>query len=92
MLDVFITSKTRRKIIILFSKYPDYQTHIRGMSKLIKEDAGNIQRELRRLEEVGFLTSRKRGNTKLYSANQDFPLFKELQNMVLKSQHHRTSQ
>lgn len=89
MLDTFITSKTRRKIIILFSKYPDYQTHIRGMSKLIKEDAGNIQRELRKLEHVGFLQSRKRGNTKLYRANQDFPLFKELQSMVLKSQHYR---
>ncbi len=89
MLDVFITSKTRRKIIILFSKYPDFQTHIRGMSKLIKEDAGNIQRELQKLETVGFLKSRKRANTKIYSANQEFPLFKELQNMVLKSQHHK---
>ncbi len=89
MLDVFITSKTRRKIIILFSKYPDFQTHIRGMSKLIKEDAGNIQRELQKLEEIGFLKSRKRANTKLYSVNQQFPLFKELQSMVLKSQHHK---
>ncbi len=89
MLDVFITSKTRRKIVILFSKYPDYQTHIRGMAKLIREDAGNIQRELRKLEEVGFLKSRKKGNTKIYSANQGFPLFKELQSMVLKSQHYK---
>ncbi|PSO42905.1 ArsR family transcriptional regulator [Candidatus Saccharibacteria bacterium QS_5_54_17] len=89
MLDVFITSKTRRKIIILFSKYPDFQTHIRGMSKLIKEDAGNIQRELQKLEEIGFLKSRKRANTKRYSVNQQFPLFKELQSMVLKSQHHK---
>lgn len=89
MLDIFITSKTRRKIIILFSKYPDFQTHIRGMSKLIKEDAGNIQRELQKLENVGFLKSRKKANTKIYSANQEFPLFKELQNMVLKSQHHK---
>ncbi|MEX0748419.1 MAG: winged helix-turn-helix domain-containing protein [Candidatus Saccharimonadales bacterium] len=89
MLDVFITSKTRRKIIILFSKYPDYQTHIRGMAKLIHEDAGNIQRELRKLEGVGFLKSRKRSNTKIYSVDQRFPLFKELQSMVLKSQHHK---
>jgi len=89
MLDTFITSKTRRKIIILFSKYPDYSAHIRGMAKLIKEDAGNIQRELRRLEAIGFLHSKKRGNTKVYTANQQFPFFKELQSMVLKSQHYR---
>lgn len=89
MLEIFITSKTRRKIIILFSKYPDYQTHIRGMAKLIKEDAGNIQRELQRLEKVGFLKSRKKGNTKVYSADQSFPFFKELQSMVLKSQNQR---
>jgi len=90
MLETFITSKTRRKIVILFSKYPDYQTHIRGMAKLIKEDAGNIQRELQRLEKVGFLKSKKRGNTKIYSVDQSFPLYKELQSMVLKSQHHTT--
>jgi DNA-binding MarR family transcriptional regulator len=84
MLDVFITSRVRRKIIVIYAKYPDFKTHVRGLAKLIKEDAGNIQRELKRLEKAGFLISE--GNTKVYSTNKQFPIFRELQSIVLKSQ------
>jgi predicted transcriptional regulator len=86
MLDVFITSRVRRKIVVIYAKYPDFKTHVRGLAKLIKEDAGNIQRELKKLEKVGFLVSEKQGNTKVYSSNKQFPIFKELQGIVLKSQ------
>jgi DNA-binding MarR family transcriptional regulator len=86
MLDIFITSRVRRKIIVIYAKYPDFKTHVRGLAKLIKEDAGNIQRELRRLEKAGFLVSERQGNTKVYSTNKQFPIFKELQSIVLKSQ------
>lgn len=87
MLDVFITSRVRRKIIVVYAKYPDFRTHVRGLAKLIKEDPGNIQRELKRLEKVGFLHSEKQGNTKIYSTNKQFAIFKELQSIVMKSQH-----
>jgi hypothetical protein len=86
MLDIFITSRVRRKIVVVYAKYPDFKTHVRGLAKLIKEDAGNIQRELARLERAGFLISEKQANTKLYGANKQFPIFKELQSIVLKSQ------
>ncbi len=86
MLDVFITSRVRRKIIVVYAKYPDFKTHVRGLAKLIKEDPGNIQRELRRLEKANFLKTERRGNTKVYSTNKDFPIFKELQAIVIKSQ------
>ena len=86
MLDVFITSRVRRKIVVVYAKYPDFKTHVRGLAKLIKEDPGNIQRELRRLEQSGFLTVEKKGNAKIYSTNKAFPIFKELQNIVIKSQ------
>ena len=86
MLDVFITSSVRRKIVVIYAKYPDFKTHVRGLAKLIKEDAGNIQRELKRLEKVGFLIAEKQGNTKVYQTNKHFLIFKELQSIVLKSQ------
>jgi len=86
MLDVFITSRVRRKILIVFAKYPDFKTHVRGLSKLIKEDPGNIQRELRRLEKGKFLIVSKKGNTTIYQTNKQFPLLKELQSMVIKSE------
>jgi hypothetical protein len=68
MLDTFITSRVRRKIIVVYAKYPDFKTHVRGLAKLIKEDAG------------------RQGNTKIYYTNKQFPIFKELQSIVLKSQ------
>lgn len=74
--------------MVVYAKYPDFHTHVRGLAKLIKEDPGNIQRELKRLEKVGFLTSDKQGNTKIYSTNKQFPIFKELQSIVIKSQQH----
>ncbi len=86
MLDVFITSRVRRKIVVVYAKYPDFKTHVRGLAKLIKEDPGNIQRELKKLEKADFLQSEKKGNAKVYFANKNFLIFKELQNIVIKTQ------
>ncbi len=70
---------------MLFSKYPDYKIHIRGLAKIIREDPGNIARELAKLEKIGYVRSAKDGNTKVYWANQTFLLFKDLQSMFLKT-------
>jgi DNA-binding MarR family transcriptional regulator len=86
VLDIFITSKTRRKIITVYTKYPDYRVHVRGLAKMVREDPGNVQRELKKLEKVGFVKSAKDGNSRVYFANQSFPLYRELQSIVLKSQ------
>ena len=86
MLDTFITSSVRRKIVIVFSKYPDFKTHVRALAKLIKEDAGNVQRELKKLEKIGFLKSSKLANAKLYQADTEFSIFPELQSIIAKVQ------
>ena len=72
--------------MVVYAKYPDFHTHVRGLAKLIKEDPGNIQRELKKLEKVGFLKSEKQGNSRTYETNKQFPIFKELQGIVIKSQ------
>ena len=69
MLDIFVTSRVRRKIIVVFAKYP-----------------GNIQRELNRMVEGNFLLVTKKGKTKIYQTNKQFPILKELQSIVIKSQ------
>jgi predicted transcriptional regulator with HTH domain len=86
MLDLFVSSRVRRKIIVVFAKYPDFKTHTRALAKLIKEDPGNIQRELRRMTKGGFLVATKKGNTSIYQTNKQFPILKELQSIVIKSQ------
>ena len=86
MLDVFITSRVRRKVIVVYAKYPDFKTHVRGLSKLIKEDPGNVQRELKKLERAGFLLSEKTGNSLVSFTNKQVVIFKELQSIVIKTQ------
>lgn len=86
MLDLLVTSRVRRKIIVVFAKYPDFKTHTRGLAKLIKEDPGNIQRELTRLTEGKFLIMTKKGKTRIYQTNKQYPILKELQSIVIKSQ------
>ena len=86
MLDIFITSRVRRKILVVFAKYPDFKTHVRALSKLIHEDPGNIQRELKRLEKGNFLIVTKKGNTTIYQTNKQFPILKELQGMIKSKQ------
>lgn len=83
-LDILITSRVRRKIVVFFVTYPAIKMHVRGLAKLIKEDPGNIQRELHKLEKAGFLHSERNKNMVAYSANTDFLIFKELQLIVMK--------
>lgn len=83
-LDILITSRVRRKIVVFFVTYPEIKMHVRGLAKLIKEDPGNIQRELHKLHKSGFLGVEKKKNTFVYSANKDFLIFKELQSIVMK--------
>lgn len=86
MLDLFISSRVRRKIVVVFAKYPDFRIHARGLAKLIKEDPGNIQRELQHLVDGNFLIMTKKGATRVYQTNKNFPILKELQSIVIKSQ------
>ena len=85
MLEIFVTSRVRRKILVVFAKYPDFKTHVRGLAKLIKEDPGNIQRELERMAAGNFLIVTKKGKTKIYQTNKQYPILKELQSIVIKS-------
>lgn len=86
MLDLFVSSRVRRKIIVVFAKYPDFKTHTRGLARLIKEDPGNIQRELSRMVDGKFLIMTKKGSTRIYQTNKQYPILKELQSIVIKSQ------
>ena len=46
----------------------------------------NSQRELNRMAEGKFLIVTKKGKTKIYQTNKQFPILKELQSIVIKSQ------
>ena len=37
-LDIFITSRVKRKIVVFFVTYPAIKMHSRGLAKLLKEE------------------------------------------------------
>jgi predicted nucleotidyltransferase/predicted transcriptional regulator with HTH domain len=79
------TSKLRAEILALFFSRPEEALYLGEIVKLTGEDRGNISRELRNLETIGLLISRKEGNLKYYSSNKDFLLYDELKSIILKT-------
>ena len=79
-------TKLRRKLLAYTFTHPDEGFYVRELSGLIDEDAGNLSRELRKLEEEGLFRSISKGTLKIYSLNQAYPLFKELKEITFKTE------
>ena len=84
MLDSLITSKTRVKLLIKFFSNPGNRGYLRGLAEEFKESTNSIRVELNRLSEAGLLVSEPNGKTKNYKANQQHPLYGEMQSIVAK--------
>jgi hypothetical protein len=84
MLDAIISSKTRIKLLIRFFLNPDQTGYLRGLATEFGESTNGIRIELGKLSGAGLLVAENNGNTILYSANKNHPLFKELHNIVCK--------
>jgi len=83
---MFLTnSELRRKLLAYFFSHPDESFYVREIAAFIKEDPGNVSRDLRRLEEEGLFNSLSRGRTKYYSLNRSYPLFDEYKKIVFKT-------
>lgn len=84
MLETLISSKTRIKLLLRFFLNPSSTAHLRGLAEEFSESTNSIRLELNRFEEAGMLTAESSGNKKVYKANNKHPLFKDLQNILLK--------
>lgn len=85
MLEKLFSSKLRVDLLSLFFGRPDEEFYVREIEKILKEDVGNISRELKNLEGIGLLVSRKKGNLKYYLLDRKFPLHDELRSIILKT-------
>lgn len=86
MLQRLLTSKTRVKLLTLFLMNPEREIYIREIARATNENINAIRRELSNLEEIGLLTSKRRGNEKYYSINKNMPIYSELTNIILKTE------
>lgn len=85
MLDSFVTSKTRIKLLLKFFINPDTTAYLRGLADEFGESTNAVRVELNRLSRAGILESKADGRTILYNANKKHPLFPEIQRIVAKT-------
>lgn len=78
-------SKLRQKVLAYFVTNQDSNLYLREIASILKEDAGNLSKELRRLEEAGVFMSLTRGNQKYFTLNKKYPLYKELKSTIFKT-------
>lgn len=78
-------SELRKKLLGYFFANAEANLYLREISSILKADAGNLSRELSRLEKGGIFVSRLRGKQKYFSLNREYPLFNELRSVISKT-------
>ena len=84
MLDALITSKTRVRLLVKFFLNPTLKAYLRQLANEFGESSNSVRLELNRLKEAGLLESHPEGNTIVYQAKQNHPLFPEIRKIVTK--------
>ncbi len=84
MLESLITSRTRVKLLLKFFSNSSNTAYLRGLAQEFGESTNAVRVELNRLSEAGLLEMENSGNTILYKANRNNPLFPEISTIVSK--------
>jgi len=85
MLEQIFGSETRTRILKFFCINAQEKFFIRELSRRLDLQLNSIRRELDNLESFGFLKSFEENGKKYYEVNQEFPLFLEIKNLILKA-------
>jgi len=78
-------TRTQRQVLSLLFGNPDRSFYSNEIVRLANAGIGTVHRELKRLESVGLIKSKKVGNQKHYQANKEAPIFEELKSIVAKT-------
>ena len=84
MIETLISSKTRIKLLLKFFLNSRTTAYLRSLESQFGESTNAIRIELNRLEKAGMLTSSVQGNKKIFQANTDHPLYREVHSIVMK--------
>lgn len=84
MLEALITSKTRVKLLLKFFLNSDTKSYLRNLESEFGESSNAIRVELNRFEEAGLLVSSTSGNKKMFQANKEHSMFKDINNIIFK--------
>ncbi len=84
MIETLISSKTRIKLLMKFFLNSHTTAYLRSLESEFGESSNAIRVELNRLEQAGMLRSHMNGNKKIFQANTQHPLFREIHSILLK--------
>jgi len=85
MFNTFFKSKIRKNLLRIFFYNQEKKFYIRELAKTVSSSAGNVQKELRRLEDEQIVRSEKYANLRLFSLNKTHPLFPEIEIIIYKT-------
>src|SRR5580704_9189818 len=78
-------SKVQQRVLALIFGHPERSFYTSEIVRNIKSGTGAVERELSRLQQSGLVSIEWIGNQKHFRANQQSPIFEELQSIVLKT-------
>lgn len=72
-------------LLTIFMLHPDETYHQRQLAAILSRSRRPVQLNLKRLENLGIISSRMDGNRIAYSCDKSSPLFQELRRIILKT-------
>lgn len=86
MLERLFTSSTRVRILAEILLNSDREFHIRELSRIVGISPIYVQKELKNLQTLGLLVSRKKGNMVLYCLDKSSVIADDLKRIFLKTE------
>lgn len=78
-------SNVQQRVLALIFGHPERSFYTSEIVRSVHSGTGAVERELSRLQQSGLVSVERIGNQKHYRANQQSPIFAELQSIVLKT-------
>src|ERR1039458_465625 len=77
--------RTRSILLAMIYGHADQSFYLRQLVRAVGGGHGALQRELKRLTEMGLIVRRPQGNQVLYQANSQSPIFSEVKSLIAKT-------
>ena len=85
ILSEILSSKVRAEVFRLLFGLNDGALHVRGIERKTGFAIGTIQTEMKKLHRLNLVLKKRDGNRLYYRANQQHPVFSEIQALVIKT-------
>lgn len=82
---ISLRSQVTKKLLNYFFINPKESLYVNEISRKLHLDKRNLVKKIKELEEKGILKSQKRGNLKIYSINEAYPLYDEYKKIIIKT-------